>query len=281
MSGKSEFSRPVRAVVFTDLDGTLLDHHGYGFGPARPALAQLHARGIPLILASSKTRAEMAELAQETGAAGFIFENGGGVKWPDGVTSSPDNSGPTATYVEIRGFLDKLPVSLRDHVTGFGDMNDAEVAGLTGLPLPRARLARQREFSEPFVWTGDDEHLTELTRLAAEHGIRLVRGGRFNTLTGPHDKSARMKQVCSTVGPAARVWAIALGDAPNDAAMLEAANRGFIIANPDGAVMPELPGERDGRITRSAGTGPAGWNESVMLALKELDAHSNREDMHG
>jgi hypothetical protein len=53
-------------VVFSDLDGTLLDHETYSFDAARPGLDALKSRGIPLILASSKTRAEMQDLGTAT-----------------------------------------------------------------------------------------------------------------------------------------------------------------------------------------------------------------------
>ena len=35
----------MRLVVFTDLDGTLLDHHSYGYAPAQPALDALAVIG--------------------------------------------------------------------------------------------------------------------------------------------------------------------------------------------------------------------------------------------
>ena len=54
-------------LVFTDLDGTLLDHNDYGYGPALPALTELKARDIPLVLASSKTAAEIAPLHHDLG----------------------------------------------------------------------------------------------------------------------------------------------------------------------------------------------------------------------
>ena len=37
-------SQPVSPVVFSDLDGTLLDHDTYSFEPAADALALLRAR---------------------------------------------------------------------------------------------------------------------------------------------------------------------------------------------------------------------------------------------
>jgi len=44
----------------TGLDGCLLDATTYSFEAARPALSLLAERSIPLVLASGKTRAEMA-----------------------------------------------------------------------------------------------------------------------------------------------------------------------------------------------------------------------------
>ena len=43
-----------RWLVFTDLDGTLLDED-YGWAAARPAVEALQAASIPIILNSSKT----------------------------------------------------------------------------------------------------------------------------------------------------------------------------------------------------------------------------------
>jgi phosphoglycolate phosphatase-like HAD superfamily hydrolase len=57
-------------IVFSDLDGTLLDHETYLFDAAQPALNALKARDIPLILASSKTRAEMNALHRKWGLQG-------------------------------------------------------------------------------------------------------------------------------------------------------------------------------------------------------------------
>ena len=67
-------------VVFSDLDGTLLDHYTYSFEDARPALGRLRAAGVPLVLCTSKTRAEIAPLRDALrNTHPFISENGGAV----------------------------------------------------------------------------------------------------------------------------------------------------------------------------------------------------------
>jgi hypothetical protein len=70
-------------VVFSDLDGTLLDHTTYEFGAARVALDRLHDEGVPLVLCTSTTRAEVEPLPIALGNRDpFIVENGGGVYVP-------------------------------------------------------------------------------------------------------------------------------------------------------------------------------------------------------
>ena len=49
-------------VVFSDLDGTLLDHDTYAWDAAKPALTRLALLGCPVILTSSKTAAEITVL---------------------------------------------------------------------------------------------------------------------------------------------------------------------------------------------------------------------------
>ncbi|HAC9004228.1 TPA: HAD hydrolase family protein, partial [Salmonella enterica subsp. enterica] len=46
-------------LIFTDLDGTLLNSHTFEWQPAAPWLTRLHESGVPVILCSSKTAAEM------------------------------------------------------------------------------------------------------------------------------------------------------------------------------------------------------------------------------
>jgi mannosyl-3-phosphoglycerate phosphatase len=46
-------------LIFTDLDGTLLEQATYSFEAALPALQALRERNIPLIICTSKTRAEI------------------------------------------------------------------------------------------------------------------------------------------------------------------------------------------------------------------------------
>ena len=250
-------------IVFTDLDGTLLDHHDYDWSPARPALTHLRDLGIPVIIASSKTAAEIAPLRDDIGFAHCpaIVENGAGLL-PAGA--QPD--GMVADYTRLCAALDALPAPLRAGFQGFGDMTDAEVAQITGLPLDNAALARQRAFSEPGLFHGTKAEQEAFTQALAKAGIQARHGGRFLTLSFGGTKADQMSAIAATYGTPDTV---ALGDAPNDTEMLEAADYGFVIANPGGTPLPQLDGETTGRIRRSEKPGPAGWNACLLQLLSD------------
>src|SRR5262245_33401499 len=72
-------------VIFSDLDGTLLDPVTGSAGAALDAIGMLDRARIPLIFCSSKTRAEILLVQQELGVHHpFIAENGGALYIPEG-----------------------------------------------------------------------------------------------------------------------------------------------------------------------------------------------------
>jgi len=69
-----------KIIVFTDLDGTLLHPRTYSFEAAMPALKLIKEKDIPLILCSSKTRAEIEVYRKKLdNQHPFVSENGGGI----------------------------------------------------------------------------------------------------------------------------------------------------------------------------------------------------------
>lgn len=252
-------------LVFTDLDGTLLDHDSYSFEAARPALDLLKARDIPLILASSKTEAEMRPIAETIGISyPMIVENGAGVVGLGEVGTHPDwhSSSP---YSHLRSFLRELPKELRSCFSGFGDWDVDRVAAETGLPPAAAERAKARQFSEPGHFSGTALQKAEFVARLDAAGFTAVQGGRFFTLMPRTSKAERMADVMAFYRQqfGEPVRCVALGDAPNDLAMLEAADCGIIVANPAHTALPVTERERQGFILRSEQAGPEGWNTMI------------------
>lgn len=256
-------TRAEDVIVFTDLDGTLLDHQSYEYGPARQTLGRLRRLNVPLVLASSKTAAEMIPLREELGLAQWpmICENGAGAVGPGGPASQQ-----RAEYVRLRRALDDLPRTLRRPFEGFGDMGPERIAQVTGLSIVAARLAAQRQFSEPGLWTGADPTLQGFLSLLQDKGIFARRGGRFLTLSYGASKADQMRGIVERLGK--RVI-IALGDAPNDAEMLASAQYAIILPNERGTAMSDL-GTSAAEQIRAAAPGPEGWNDSLGTLLTRL-----------
>ncbi|WP_323783276.1 HAD-IIB family hydrolase [Thalassovita sp.] len=250
-------------IVFTDLDGTLLDHDSYSYAAAAPALLRLREMGAPVILASSKTAAEIAQLRDELGLAAYpaIVENGAGILSAFAKTATGADE-----YARIRTALDQVAPDLRRHFTGFGDMTAHDVAKSTGLSLAQAQLARQRCFSEPGEWAGTEEERGVFEQALAELGVAARYGGRYLTLSLGRTKADRMDEIASIYGNPPR---IALGDAPNDLEMLLAADYPVLISNPHSKPLPQLPKKQANRILRSTKTGPSGWNQMVLSLISD------------
>lgn len=250
-------------IIFTDLDGTLLDHSSYSFEAARPALDRIKASGIPLIFATSKTAAELAPLREATGIfQPAIVENGAGIHWPDDGDQDED----TRDYEHIR----EVVAELRHEgfaYRGFGDMTLEEICEITGLGPDAVNLARQRRYSEPGLFSGDPEQREAFARRLAGLGLTAVQGGRFLTLSHGASKASRVADLCGWWAREMRrerVTSLSLGDAENDIAMLQATDFGVIVANGAHEALRPLDGEEQGRIIRTTQEGPHGWNDAVL-----------------
>lgn len=268
--------------MVTDLDGCLLDHHSYRAGPARPVVRRLDQLGVPLVLCTSKTRAELRELQPELGGPRIaIVEDGAGILVPSGVAPALHLPGARRVrdgrlirlapgYAKVRRAFAALGREIGGVVSGFGDLTVAQVATVTGLSPRAARLARRREFDEPFLFRSlERRHARRAARLAAGLGMVLTRGGRLWHLHGPTDKGRATRLVRALLqrihGP---LFIIALGDSPLDAPMLRAADLPIIVPRPDGSIDPGL--RRLLRHARTApGPGPVGWATAVVRALRE------------
>ncbi len=277
-----------RAIVFTDLDGSLLDHHGYSHAGATPVLARIRKEGIPLIIVTSKTRAEVEEIRRELGNADpFIVENGGAAFFPQSgpyrfLAAGEEAAGYRRiqfgrSYGEIRDFLAafKSEGGYRRIIKGFGDLELGDIMALTGLDADRAGAAKRREFSEPFLIAGETDAaaaaacLRELAAEAQRQGFEITRGGRFHHLLGAgQDKGRAAAATMETMRGLAggKITTVGVGDSENDLTMLAAVDipvliphphRGFPAGAPAGAVRATRPGSE-------------GWNEAVGKVLDEL-----------
>ena len=258
-------------LVFTDLDGTLLDHHTYSWEAALPALDHLNRHRIPWVLVTSKTRAEVELWRRLLGHRHpFIVENGGAAYLPDGNAYQVLEWG--TPYAELLNSLQKASQASGCRVRGFHEMAADEVAKLTGLPREQAVLAQQREYDEPFLILDPDRAGALLDAIQAE-GRRWTKGGRFWHILGANDKAVAVRAVIEHFkiarGP---MRTIGLGDGLNDVSFLNVVAKPVLIQSAHSAEMKS-------RVPRGVVTdrsGPAGWNDALMALLTDGSRGNDR-----
>jgi mannosyl-3-phosphoglycerate phosphatase len=266
-------------VLFTDLDGTLLDAETYSWEAAKPALGQLEERAVPWILCTSKTRAELEPLRRGLGHRHpFIVENGGAILIPEGYftvrfTADQVDVGYRTIrigipYTLLRTALKEIVEETGTDLNGFGDMDENEIARRTGLSATEAGLAKAREYDEPFIVEGTPQQRQAVLNRIESRGFRWTKGGRFYHLTGDNDKGRAVRIVSEIYrrqrGP---IITVGLGDGLNDLPMLAAVDRPILVQRPDGSYEDAivLPG-----LERAEGIGPVGWDRAVLGLLTEF-----------
>ncbi len=263
-------------LVFTDLDGTLLDSQTYDFSPALPAVNLMRSLNIPLILVSSKTRAEIEDLRKRlSNDDPFIPENGGGVFFPDTLTLPEDQD-----YRQVNGYkvvltgrpIDEVltkAVSLKKEYDyeGFSEMSPRAIAAQTGLSVWEAGLAARREFDEPIVLK-DPGRREMFCKKANELGLECVEGGRFIHLFIGGNKGKAVQIVLAVYrrlwGP---VFSVGLGDSPNDVPMLDVVDKAVLMPQKDGKYMRNLV---HSEYILADGFGPEAWNRIVLSLVADF-----------
>lgn len=255
-------------VVFTDLDGTLLDHDTYSFEAAKPSLACLRRLQAHVVLLSSKTLQEVLFWRTRIGNSDpFAVENGGAVFASEGnpaLKGKVIHSPPGYEMVEfgvpygdlIRALKDAARES-RCFIRGFGDMTIKEIAQCCEIDVEQARMAKDRSYDEPFQLV--EGSLRALRAAIERRGLKLKRGGRFFHITGQHDKANAVRVLIEAYASLDRVQTIGIGDGLNDVGFLNLVDRPVILDSPFSAeVLKRVP---QGRIFSA---GPAGWNKAIL-----------------
>jgi len=193
------------SVLFTDLDGTLLEPDGR-LGPRTAAtVARLRALGVPIVPMTSKTESELRAWLQVLGAGGVgVFENGAGFVTPRASRFfRPRFRSPSSGR-----FSRRWPCAAA-RARPLDDLPAERLAAMTGLAGDAADRARARVWDLPS--SRRPARRTCSRRRSGIPGVQLVRGGAFWHLSGRHDKADAVPRVRelfarpgSTVGSATR-----------------------------------------------------------------------------
>lgn len=261
----------MKKIVFTDLDGTLLNHDDYSYFDAKPAIETILKQGIPLVFTTSKTKIEVEELQSRMGVnEPFIVENGAALFIPKNYNDFDFSFLEEfedyhilklgEDYKTVLKFYED--VKNRYNIFGFSDMSIMKVIELTGLTKQAAELSIQRNFTEPFV-VDDDTCMEELSALAIENNLKITKGGRFYHLIGAmQDKGIAIARCIAIFEKIynENIKSIGLGDGQNDVALLNSVTVPIAIQNHVGEYIEVA----NPKLQKSTYKGAKGWNEMIL-----------------
>lgn len=279
---RQPFTRPAdglaqRLVVVTDIDGSLLEPGTPSSHDERAALDFLAARGIPLVINSSRTRAEIERLHQTLQMlTPFISEHGSALFIPHGcLPSVPDRARPAVggaviefgrRYHEV---VDALRLTCRDlnvDIVGFAELAIEDVARELDVTIVEAQVAKLREYTELFRIV-DESEITRSRLFKALHrrGLRCWRTDRHHHLaTATKDRAESLRTLKALWREAwGEPFTIGVGDSEDDVAWLRHADIAVIVQNDRAGVpsrvLSKLP---TAHITQWPGR--QGWSEAIF-----------------
>jgi len=260
-------------LIISDLDGTMLQRDTYALGPAEALVRDLDEQGIPVILNTSKTKAEAVHwLTRLNLDTPFVVENGGAIFFPRKDFAKDCLQG-FAPQIDTRWWrvnlgtpLATLFPAVRSIIQSFQNLVTCsldEAAAMTGLTPEQASSCQQRNWSIP-VFVENDEALGEIKAEVEALGFACIRGGRFVHIQGICDKALASEVIKAAYeqrnGVPYRV--IALGDSENDRMMLEQASTAVVVRSKGRAMTLT----RTDTITTEL-EAPEGWVEGVSRAF--------------
>jgi len=260
-------------VIYTDLDGTLIDFKDYSFDVTAPLVKTLEITRIPVVFCSSKTRVEQAFYRKAIGVtAPFITENGSAIFIPKDYFSfdiAYDTMIDNYLVIELgidRSSILEIIVKAREvsgaEVFGYADLPLGEISSILKLDAEASQRASSRDYSETLI-KGDKESkaFKKMVAMLEEKGLQCNAGGKFHTvISQKSDKGKAVQKLHELFKQQnANAISVGLGDSANDLPLLQSVDKPFLVQKPgnwwDNLAAPNL--------VKVPEVGPKGWVEAV------------------
>lgn len=269
-----------KIIIFTDLDGTLLDHHTYSYHDAEDALAQVKKQKASLVLCSSKTKEEIEVYRKRlSNSEPFVVENGGAIYIPKGCRNLTDRFDHEdsdyfiiiigAEYQKLVDVFGKIKSKTGANTKGINEFTLDEFIQLTHLQRKEAVLAMKREYTLPFVVYGGVEEVKAIKNEIALSGLHYTEGAKFMYLMGANDKGKAVRILVDFFKrnySGGEITTVGIGDSLNDLPLLEAVDRPFLVKKVSGDYDERI---RVKNLVLADGIGPVGWNKAVLKLFSE------------
>lgn len=268
----------MKKLLFTDLDGTLLDLETYSPELVRASVKNLKAAGVSIIFCSSKTWAEQEHYLKELELdEPVIVENGSGIFLPQNSNLSIKNRKPIndkhiialgKSYDEILSAVRESANRYYPTLKYYDNLSIAEISRITGLPSEAAQKAKMRNYSET-IFNADPQSdaYTKFENALKSHGLQCISGSKYITITSVESDKGRAVKILIDAyqHKYGKVTSYGAGDSLNDFAMLEVVDFPYLVQKPDSS----WADINLNRLTKVSKVGPTGWKiiarEILML----------------
>ena len=299
--------RPI--VVFSDIDGTLIDIFTREYGNSKELMKKLGESLIPVILCSSKTMAEQEKIRKDLGLEGepFIIENGGAVIIPNGYFDGGRGNDDHDIDDEDEGYnsLKHHEVGVRDnggykiielgrsskeirkilqvvrHRTGIAfngvsDFSIEDLAKKVGMNHDEAERMSKRKFGETILEI-DKTKIEQFEQALSIEGLKVIHGGRYFDVTSGNDKGKAVRILIDLYLEkfGHNTTFIGVGDSPNDVPMLRMTDIAILVQKPDGTWSEVKNNSNISHLVKIKGIGPAGWESAFAIIMKEAERNNN------
>jgi mannosyl-3-phosphoglycerate phosphatase len=277
----------VRSVIFSDVE-ILLESAASLTDEIRNLRHLITSQHVPLVLCSTRTRAEIESMHLQCGLQHpFICENGAAVWVPHGyfgfdLPNARRTPGYQVVeygrpYSEVVRALDESARALDIDVRGFHSATIDEVARGCRSTRQAAQLAKLREYGEPFrIVSRHPEQRTRLFKALNRRGFGCAAGGRYDYVGAPIDEVVGIRLLCDAYervfGP---IVSIGVGDPVRDIGLLQFVRTPILTRRVDDDAPPPLIMKRPAKDARKHGaSAPSGWRWLVSRLAGRQEPHT-------
>lgn len=272
-----------RFVVVTDIDDSLLEPGARALPSERAALDFLADRGIPLVINSSRTHAEI-ERIQETLRllTPSISEHGSALFIPPGsFPSIPERAAPALSghviefgrpYPEVVDAVRATSRELDMEIVGFADFTIEDVARELGVTDVEAQLAKLREYTELIrIADETDGRRSHVFNALRRRGLRCWPMNRHHLVTATRDRAESLLTLKALWrnGWGEPPCVVGIGNTEDDVGWLRHADIAVIVQNEHAGVDPRILSKLPtARVSQRSGR--LGWSDAIVESVSGL-----------
>ena len=260
-----------KIIIFSDLDGTLLDKNTFKFDIIEDYFRDLILKGVIIIPSSSKTESELLDFNRHYNLKlSFISENGSAIHGLDLINKKiPNKILISRSIDEIYNIYNKTISShLKQKIIFISNLNIEEQIKIFGLPQDKLLLAKKRNHSIPIQFKGSEIEKKDFIKLMNDVGLSVQTGGRIMNICDNTNKSKAMSKTKELLGKGTdeKIITIGVGDNQNDIEMLKNCDYACLVKNDnfDSSLI------NIDNLIKSSEPSPKGWADVIKTAIQKI-----------